>query len=107
MHYLTADILVLLKKSRDSSLLDRRHEQISCIERRNESLRDDCNNVGPHSSLGNTPAAEARRALEQSVGSAPGALTQPETDDYQSQGLSYERATTETQSDTLPFAQYW
>ena len=50
--------------------------------------RYDYNNVRPHSSLGNKTPAEARRALEQSEGSAPGALAQPETDNYQTQGLS-------------------
>ena len=40
------------------------------------------------SSLANKTPAEARRALEQSEGSAPGALAQPETDNYQPQGLS-------------------
>jgi Integrase core domain len=39
--------------------------------------RCDENNVRPHSSLGNQTPAEARRALEQSEGSAPGALAQP------------------------------
>ena len=32
--------------------------------------------------------SDARRALEQSEGYAPGALAQPETDQYQLQGLS-------------------
>ena len=50
--------------------------------------RYDYNNVRPHSSLGNQTPAEARRALEQSEGSAPDALATPETDDYQTQGLS-------------------
>ena len=50
--------------------------------------RYDYNHVRPHSSLGNQTPAEARRALEQSEGSAPGALAQPETDHYQPQGLS-------------------
>ena len=50
--------------------------------------RYDYNNVRPHSSLGNQTPAEARRALEQSEGSAPAALAQPETDDYQKARLS-------------------
>jgi len=50
--------------------------------------RYDYNNVRPDSSLGGMTPAEARRALEQSEGSAPGALAQPETDNYQPQGLS-------------------
>lgn len=50
--------------------------------------RYDDNHVRPHSSLGNQTPAEARRALEQTGGSAPDALAQPETDQYQPQGLS-------------------
>ena len=50
--------------------------------------RYDYNNVRPHSSLGNQTPAKARRALEQSDSNAPGALAQPETDDYQQARLS-------------------
>ena len=50
--------------------------------------RYDYNNVRPHSSLGNKTPAEARRALELFDGAASGALATPETDDYQTQGLS-------------------
>jgi transposase InsO family protein len=50
--------------------------------------RYDYNNVRPHSSLGNKTSVEARRALEQSDGTAPAALAQPETDDYQQTRLS-------------------
>jgi putative transposase len=50
--------------------------------------RHDYNNVRPHSSLDNKTPAEARRALEQSGGSAPGALAQTETDHYQPRRLS-------------------
>ncbi len=46
------------------------------------------NNVRPHSSLANKTPAEERQALELSEGSAPGSLAQPETDQYQPQGLS-------------------
>ena len=76
------------------------------IESFNGSLRDEClneeifdsladarqklalgcydySNVRPHSSLGNLTPAEARRALKQSDGTAPGALAEPETEDYQ------------------------
>ena len=52
------------------------------------------NNVQPHSALGNKTPAEARRALAQSEGSAPGALARSETDDYQSKDTRYERVTT-------------
>ena len=50
--------------------------------------RCDYNHVRPHSSLANKTPAEARRALEQSEGSAPGALATPETNQYHPQGLS-------------------
>ena len=50
--------------------------------------RYDYNNVRPHSSLANQTPADARRAPEQSEGSAPGALAQPEANHYQPQGLS-------------------
>lgn len=49
---------------------------------------DDYNNVRPHSSLGNKTPVEARRALVKSEGSKPDALAQPETYQYQTQGLS-------------------
>ena len=86
-------------------------QQNDLIESFNGSLRDEClneeisdsladarqklalwrydyNNVRPHSSLGNLTPAEARRALEQYDGNAPGTLAQPETDDYQQARLS-------------------
>ena len=44
--------------------------------------RYDCNNVRPHSSLGNQAPAQARRALEQFEGSAHDALVQNETEEY-------------------------
>ncbi|WP_146010332.1 integrase core domain-containing protein, partial [Acidimangrovimonas sediminis] len=47
--------------------------------------RYDYNAVRPHSSLGNQTPLEARRALEQFEGSAPGALAQKDRPDYQSQ----------------------
>ncbi len=50
--------------------------------------RYDYNIVRPHSSLENKTPAEARRALEQSDGNAPGALAQPETDNYEQVRLS-------------------
>lgn len=50
-------------------------------------IRAGYNNVG-HSSLRNRTPAEVCRALEQSEGSAPGALAQPETDYYRPEGLS-------------------
>ncbi len=54
--------------------------------RRNLALwRYDYNTVRPHSSLGNKTPAEARRTLEQFEGSAPDAIAQTETEDYQTQ----------------------
>jgi putative transposase len=50
--------------------------------------RYDYNNVRPHSSLGNQTPAQARRALAQFEGAAPGALALPETDEYQTSRLS-------------------
>ena len=50
--------------------------------------RYDHNNVRPHSALGNKTPSDARRALDLFDGAAPGALATPETEDYQTQGLS-------------------
>lgn len=50
--------------------------------------RYDYNNVRPHSSLSGMTPSDTRRALEQSEGSAPGALAQAQNDIYQPQGLS-------------------
>lgn len=60
------------------------------VERRGgqEIWRYDHNNVRPHSSLENQAPAETRRTLEQSEGSAPDALAQPKTNQYQPKGLS-------------------
>ena len=86
-------------------------QQNGLIESFNGSLRDEClneeifdsladarqklalwrydyNNVRPHSSLGNKTPVRARRGLEQLERTAPGALAQPETDDYQQARLS-------------------
>ena len=79
-------------------------QQSAFIENFNESLRDellneelfdslddarrklallpyDYNSVRPHSSLGNQTPTNARRTLELSEGSAPGAFAQPEVDE--------------------------
>ena len=50
--------------------------------------RYDDNTVRPHSLLGNKTPSQARRALEQSEGAAPGSPAQPETDEYQQARLS-------------------
>ena len=73
---------------RDECLNEEIFDSLDDARRKLALWRYDYNNVRPHSSLGNQTPAEARRAVEQSVGSAPGALARPETDDYQPQGLS-------------------
>ncbi|MBL3610577.1 IS3 family transposase [Rhodovulum sulfidophilum] len=73
---------------RDECLNEEIFDSLADARRRLALWRYDYNNVRPHSSLGNKTPAEARRALEQAEGSAPGALAQPETDHYQPQGLS-------------------
>ena len=73
---------------RDECLNEEIFDSLADARRKLALWRYDYNNVRPHSSLGNKTPAKARRALEQSEGSAPGALAQPETDRYQTQGLS-------------------
>ena len=73
---------------RDECLNEEIFDSLADARRKLALWRYDYNNVRPHSSLGNRSPAEARRTLEQSEGSAPGALAQPETDHYQPQGLS-------------------
>jgi hypothetical protein len=73
---------------RDECLNEEILDSLDDARRKLALWRYDYNNVRPHSSLGSLTPAEARRALEQSEGSAPGALARPETDDYQPQGLS-------------------
>lgn len=73
---------------RDECLNEEIFDSLAEARRKLALWRYDCNNVRPHSSLGNKTPAEARRALEQSERSTPGPLAQPETDHYQPQGLS-------------------
>lgn len=73
---------------RDECLNEEIFDSLADARRKLALWRYDYNNVRPHSSLGNLTPAEARRALEQSEGSAPGALARPENDAYQPQGLS-------------------
>ena len=56
--------------------------------------RYDYNNVRPHSSLGNKTPSDARRALEQSEDSAPGALATPKPTNINPKDSRYERGTT-------------
>jgi putative transposase len=73
---------------RDECLNEEIFDSLADARRTLAIWRYDYNNVRPHSSLGNKTPAEARRALELLDGAAPGALATPETDDYQTQGLS-------------------
>ncbi|MBZ4024151.1 IS3 family transposase [Rhodobacter sp. TJ_12] len=73
---------------RDECLNEEIFDSLADARRTLALWRYDYNHVRPHSSLGNQTPAEARRALEQSEGSALGALAQPEPDHYQPQGLS-------------------
>ena len=73
---------------RDECLNEEIFDSLADARRKLALWRYDYNNVRPHSSLGNKTPSDARRALEQSEGSAPGALAQPETYHYQPQGLS-------------------
>ncbi|RCW77587.1 transposase family protein, partial [Paracoccus lutimaris] len=73
---------------RDECLNEEIFDSLADARRKLALWRYDYNNVRPHSSLGNKTPSDARRALEQSEGSAPGALATPETNQYQPQGLS-------------------
>ena len=73
---------------RDECLNEEIFDSLADARRTLALWRYDYSNVRPHSSLGNQTPAEARRALEQFDGSAPDALATPETDHYQTQGLS-------------------
>jgi putative transposase len=73
---------------RDECLNEEIFDTLADARRTLAIWRYDYNNVRPHSSLGNKTPAEARRALELLDGTAPGALATPETDEYQTQGLS-------------------
>jgi putative transposase len=73
---------------RDECLNEEIFDSLADARRTLALWRYDYNTVRPHSSLGGMTPAEARRALEQSEGSAPDALAPPEIDHYQPQGLS-------------------
>ena len=68
---------------RDELLNEEMFDSLEDARRKLALWRYDYNNVRPHSSLGNQTPAEARRTLEQFEGSAPGALAQNETEDYE------------------------
>ena len=65
----------------DMTLLGKEY-RISCTPENRDEL------LATVAFLDDKTPSDARRALEQSDGSAPGALAQPETDHYQPQGLS-------------------
>ena len=73
---------------RDECLNEELFNSLADARRKLALWRHDYNNVRPHSSLGGRPPAKARRVLELSEGSAPGALAPPEPPQYQPQGLS-------------------
>ena len=70
---------------RDELLNEELFDTLDDARRKLALWRHDYNNVRPHSSLGNQTPAQARRTLEQFEGSAPGALAQPESSDYENQ----------------------
>ncbi|MBU2998916.1 IS3 family transposase [Roseovarius nubinhibens] len=70
---------------RDELLNEEIFDTLNDARRKLALWRYDYNAVRPHSSLGNQTPLQARRALEQFEGSAPGALAQTETHDYQNQ----------------------
>jgi putative transposase len=71
---------------RDECLDQEIFDSLADARRKLALWRYGCNNVRPHSLLGNIAPTKARRALEQSAGSAPGTLAQPETDHDQPHG---------------------
>ena len=70
---------------RDELLNEEMFDSLDDARRKLALWRYDYNNVRPHSSLGNQTPAEARRTLEQFVGSAPGALAQTDDQNYENQ----------------------
>ncbi len=73
---------------RDECLNEEIFDSLADTRRTLALWRYDYNNVRPHSSLENKTPSDARRAVEQPNSTAPGALAQPETDDYQQARLS-------------------
>jgi putative transposase len=73
---------------RDECLNEEIFDSLVDARRKLALWRYDYNHVRPHSSLGNQTPVEARRALELFDGYAPGALATPQTDAYQTKGLS-------------------
>jgi putative transposase len=70
---------------RDELLNEELFDSLDDARRKLALWRYDYNQVRPHSSLDNKTPAEARRALEQFEGSAPGALAQNTDEEYENQ----------------------
>lgn len=70
---------------RDELLNEEIFDTLDDARRKLALWRYDYNAVRPHSSLGNQTPLEARRALEQFEGTAPGALARNDQSNYQSQ----------------------
>ena len=67
---------------RDELLNEELFDSLPDARRKLARWRYDYNHIRPHSALGNLAPAQARRALEQSEGSAPGALAPRGTAGY-------------------------
>ena len=72
-------------KMPSSSRYELLNEELFDTRRKLALWRYDYNNIRTHSSLRNQTPVQARRTLEQFEGSAPGALAQPESADYENQ----------------------
>ena len=70
---------------RDALLNEEMFDNLDDARRKLALWRYDYTHVRPHLSLGNQPPAEARRTLELNEGSAPDALAQNKTEDYENQ----------------------
>lgn len=70
---------------RDELLNEEMFDSLEDARRKLALWRHDYNNVRPHSSLENQTPAQARRTLELNEGTAPDALAQSETNDYEYQ----------------------
>jgi putative transposase len=70
---------------RDALLNEEMFDNLDDARRKLALWRYDYTHVRPHLSFGNQPPAEARRTLELNEGSAPDALAQNKTEDYENQ----------------------
>ena len=74
---------------RDELLNEEVFESLTHARQALSRWRHDYNNLRPHSALGGLTPAAARRALQLSDGSAPGALAKPQPMKYSAAGLSF------------------